>query len=653
METTFIEDSFDFISSKTNILAYLFLAIGLIGLGGFFYYRNPFALMFPLAGFFGAAYFLIYKRVYQKSISISFLDLSSRKVLLLICLYISLALLTFLTYHRSGFNRTLLVHLFTLSLYLISCVFIFSNISYKYSLSLIILTGFVHRILMYYSSPTYIGVDVHGHNQLVGAIIEEGSLLPSLLESKYYFAPFYHIYSAVGSIILSASVRHTMLLVIFNLVLIPALFIFLIVRRLWDIKMGLIAGLFYIASDFVLSWSLNLGPTSLGVLLSVIVFFILFKYLDKKSIRYYFILLLFFVVLTYTHQVSTFITFIAITTYLAFFSIFDYSESLRRNIVILITMPLIVFLDFIRTAYSGVAGDISFFDRIVQGIAESFEEAGPGTRVELTLPPDVSSGVTASLTPIHIAGSAILIGLSVIGLLYILKSDSKRTTKVKFSSIFVTGFVLIAITLAGPMIGMRNLMPYRWFAFFYIFLIIVGVIGLLPIIKNLEQFTRKDIAVLLVIFLIIVPYFGIMGANYRGAMDNPVFDSAPGATRHSIHDGEDALFWHTSDNTSEEKIILADERLRSALRDHYGLKTRRIQMEYENPNSIPERYIEEVLLINRRTLNTPQNMYTLRYEERTVGVYGPIDIEEIDPEMRQTIYDNGQDELLLLKPRER
>jgi len=652
METTLIEDTFDLISRKTNVLAYLFLVIGLLGLGGFVYYRNPYALTFPLAGFLGAAYFLFYKRLDKKPSLKSFLDLSSRKVLLLTCFYITLASLTFLTYHQSGFNRTLLVHGLTLSLYLITCIFIFSNVSYKYSLALIILTGFIHRVLMYYSSPTYIGVDVHGHNYLVGLIIEEGSLLPPLFESKYYFAPFYHIYSAVGSILLSASIRNVMLLVIFNMVLIPAIFMFLIVKKLWDVRMGLLAGLFFISSDFVLHWSMNLGTTSLGVLFSVIVFFILFKYLDKKSIRYYFILLIFFISLTYTHQVSIFITFIAITTYVGVFSILDHSHSIRKNILVFITMPIIVFLDFIRTAYSGVAGDISFFDRIVWGIMESFEGSGAGTRAEFTLPPDVSAGSAAALTPIHVAGSAILIGLSVLGLLYILQSDIVRTRKVKFSAIFITGFVLMAIALAGPMIGMRNLLPFRWFAFFYIFLVTIGIIGILPMIENLKKFTRDDIAIIMVIFIIVIPYLGLMGGNGPGASDDPVFDSAPIAVRYSIRDGEDALFWHTSRHAPENTRVLADHRARSALGRHYELQTSTIRMEYDNPNSIAKYHTESVLLINRRSLNTPQTMYRMDYENTTFRVYGPIYIDEMDVRMIQTIYDCGRDELVLIKPRE-
>jgi len=649
METSFIEDSFDLISQKTNLLSYLFLVIGLLGLGGYYIYRNPYALTFPLAGLIGTAYFLVYKRIDKKSIQITFLNLSTRKVLLLTCIYISLASLTFLTYHQSGFNRTLLVHGLTLSLYLITCVFIFSDASYKYSLSLIILTGFIHRVLMYYSSPTYIGADVHLHNYLVGLIIEEGSLLPPLFESKYYFAPFYHIYSAVGSILLSTSIRNVMLLVIFNMVLIPATFMFLIVKKLWDIRMGLLAGLFFISSDFVLNWSMNLGPTSLGVIFSIIVFFLLFKYLDKKSMRYYFILLIFFITLTYTHQVSTFITFIAIAIYVGVFSMLDHLHSVWKNIAIFITMPIIVFLDFVRTAYSGLAGDISFFDRIVWGIMESFEGAGAGTRAEFTLPPDVTAGGAAGLTTIHVAGSAFLIGLSVLGLLYILQSDIVRTRKVKFSAIFITGFVLIAIALVGPMIGMRNLLPFRWFAFFYIFLITIGIIGILPIIENLRRMTRDDIALIMVIFILIIPYLGLMGGNRTGAGDDPVFDSAPVAVRGSISDGEDALFWHTADHHQNNTTVLSDFRIRPHLRRHYRINSRTIRMEYQNPDSIVTRGDESVLLINRRSLDAPQTMYILDYDGRISRVHGPIDVEQINPNFRNIIYDNGPDELILLR----
>lgn len=650
METTRIEKSFDLIARKTNVLAYLFLAIGLFGLSGYLIYGNAYALTFPLAAFLGSIYFLIYKRFDKGSIQFSYLNLSSKKVLLLTCLYISLVSITFLTYHQSGFNRTLLVHGLTISLYVITCIFIFSNVSYKYSLSLIILTGFIHRILMYYSSPTYIGIDVHRHNQLVGSIIEARSLLPPLHGNKYYFAPFYHIYSAAGSIILSVSIRTVMLIVIFNLVLIPAMFIFLIVKKLWDTRMGLLAGLFYISADAALEWNMNLGPTSLGVLFSVIVFLMLFKYLDNKSIRYYFIFFLFLIALTYTHQVATFITLIAITTYVGFFSILDYSHSLRKNIVIFITTPLIVFFDFIRTDYSSdSAREISFFDRVTLGIIESLEGAGAGTRAEFILPEGVIAGGAASLTPIHTAGSAILIGLSVLGILYVLHSDIERTKKVKFTSIFVTAFVLVAITLAGPMIGMRNLMPFRWFAFFYIFLVIVGIVALSPMLNNIKKLSRNDIAIVLVIFILIVPYLGLMGGNRTGASDDPLFDSAPGAVRWSIYDGEDALFWHTSNYRSENTTVLSDFRMGDALQSHYKLETSSIIMEYDNPNSIAKNRDEPVLLINSRSLNTPQNTYIMYYDNSTARVHGPINVEEMDSGIKNIIYDCGQDQLVLLK----
>ncbi len=59
---------------------------------------------------------------------------------------------------------------------------------------------------------------------------------------------------------------------------------------------------------------------------------------------------------------------------------------------------------------------------------------------------------------------------------------------------------------------------------------------------------------------LIGPYIMLMGGNFAGAYDDPVFDSAPAAESYGISDREEYIFSHIGEFGETQHPILADAR---------------------------------------------------------------------------------------------
>ncbi|AGB38770.1 hypothetical protein Natoc_3021 [Natronococcus occultus SP4] len=635
------------ISTNTVFLSTSILILAILGITLSTFYNNIYVTVLPITLLLGVGVFTLLS--FQGPVSeFSFKrTFSNTLIKAVICIYfINLSALN-IVYYNNGNERVLAVHILTLLLYLLTVSLVVMIRSSSKRVGFVILTGAVHRATIYFSSQTHMGVDIFRHVDHVTSILESGSL-SSIIGSRYYYAPFYHIYTAVSNQILGTEI-HTTLFLIFtiSMVVVFSTSIYIMTNIFWRPTFALIASILYLSADSVILWSISPQTTSLGLFFSLLSIYSLIRYI-KSSNKIYLLLMTSLLLFTAsTHQVSLFATFIIISSYVLFYNF--YSEyPLNRSVYVMSISLLVFFLDSIVTRTQ--PGGATFFD---QRVFVTFRSLTSGTgRTEHSLPSDPQFTATgaAALNEVHIMGLAILFILSIAGVLYYLSLDSHG----KNNHLVVTlgGLVVVIsfFTFAAPAIGIDLFMASRWFAFLHIPLVILATLGIFAVVSvasNALSSNNKKMLFIISLLIIICPYLILMGGNHEGAYDDPVFDSAPGAERWMTTETERELYKHASHYRGDDSDVLGDRRSDFPYQYYNGEGTETIQMEYQNPNSIIEER-EGDLILYREYLDTNHPTYTLNVNGDRHNVHGPIPINKIDNRNYGKLYNNNKEGILIV-----
>jgi len=624
---------------KSNVLIWILVFIGIFGLYFSTIIKNPFTVSYPLALVVGPLLFLLVRYRLREHYSVRHIDNSMIKIGTITYSFLFVILLY--TYYAAGFRRNTAVFLMIFGLYSLTVVLVWARSTPVYGLTLISVTGITSRMMGYYGSELYVGVDIYGHNRIVESIVQVNSMEP-LLSSKYYYAPIYHLLTASGDLILGVPVKTASALTTLVVVtVVPAIVVFVLIRYLWNVQTALMGAFLYTASDHAIRWAVHTIPTSLGLVFFGLLVFALFRY-DREYRRIFLLLfVLSLVFLTFTHQVSSFIAVVFVGSYLA--TRILYEGTVREHVVnVSLLSGLVLVSDFVVTKFDGPGG-VSFFELVLGNFVSKLLTAGVETRPEVTLPqdPSISGGASAGLNLIQVGGSALLLCLALVGSLYWL--NKKRESSELFTGLAfgVTVTVMLAFILGGPIVGIRNLLPMRWFAFVYIPLTVLAAPAMAVLIKTVSGLGGiSGRNTVLALILLSFPFIVLMGGNYAGAADNPYFDQAPAAEVHGISETEEAMFEHTVQYSSE-MLVGADRRATSILRDNYGIRTFVLSTEYNEPGTLPKRS----LIFNRSYTQSHHSQYILKFRGQNHVVHGPFPFQNFNITNRNSVYDTGSDEL--------
>jgi len=626
---------------RVSVLVPLLIGIGALGLYFSTIVRNPYTLLYPTA-LIGAAgaFYMIRPEVGIEEIRLN--DAHSR--IILVAFFVLFSMLILL-YYAAGFQRSGTVFYLTFALYILAGLYIFAEPNRSIGLCVILLSGLANRFTAYYNSALYSGVDIYSHSRWAQVIAQEGSL-GVFSSNKYFYAPFYHILAAAGELIYTVPTRDAIALTsLIAVSILPVLVAYSITSVFWNPQVGLFAGWLYVTADFAINWGIHVVPTSLGVAFFALLLFSLVQYTNLKAKRQYVLLIAFILSLMFTHQVSLFIGITAMGV-LAIAILFYRMELLETGLNLGLVAGLAMFVDFIVTKYGGPAGEASFFDVVLGNLLVSLLSIGALTRSALRLPPDPTISLTgaAALTLPQVAGSALLLLFAVFGALYWL--SMRRTNREFFTGILLSVVVtaLLAVTLAGPAIGLSNLLPNRWWAFLYILLAILAAPGLLLLVQELKNKAtgRSGMVIGIVVLLIfLAPYTVLMAGNHAGATDQPFLDDAPGAERYSISDNELKLIEHTAHYQGDPAII-ADRRTSEIFSRYYDVPTRTLYIKYSEPESL----YQPSIIVNREYIASKHAQYEIEYESQRMTVYGPFPLGGISVTHKSNIYNSGNSSLI-------
>lgn len=624
-----------------RVLAPVLFLVGIFGLSLSTLIRNPYTLTYPSAILAGTSLFALLRN--RTPTRVFTADLFHVKILA--SLYFCIATVLFASYYLAGFHRTSLVFLTTFALYLITIVVCLVYPRPVVGLGLICTSGLINRFTAYYTSALYTGVDIFVHASYVEKILQSGSL-SGLANNKYLYAPFYHLYIAVSQVLSGYPLQDvTALFAIPVVTIVPCLAIYSLTRKFWDVRVGLIAGLLYIASDFGISWGIRTIPTSIGLVFFSLLLLSLFNYLLNQGTKSFLLFILFFSFVSFTHQFSLFVTMVATVAATAAYIAYTASVSSRpRNIILL--SGLVVFLDFVVTVYSGT--NRSFFEVVVGQLFISIRKIGVSTRTSIVLPEDPNIYATGAdgLTTVQVLGSAILLSCGILGAVYWIYQRNQASIIFGCLGLGSITATTLVITLAGPVVGLDNLLPFRWFGFIYIPLSILAAPGILYFGRQLSHPNIRWVGII-ILFLILGPYIVFMGGNSVAGPDGALFDNAPSAERINVQEDEYKLYKHTVTYVSKDQLVFGDRRAAAQVQNYYGLSVQSYLIPYGEPNSLDR----PAVLLDRNYLHTKQAQYLIRLDGVSTTVHGPFPLDEVDPYSRSVTYSTGQERLQLLSER--
>lgn len=615
----------------------LLIVIGFTGLYISTIIRNAYTVLYPSVLVLSAICFLLLKDRTSLSDFIWGRDVA-RYVLVAFFMVIFFLVVQ---YHGAGFWRTDSVFYFTFLLYTLAGSYIITGGRTIVAIILICLAGLTNRITALYASVEYIGIDIYHHTKLVQSIIGEDSLA-GFASTKYFYAPLYHIQTAQGQLLFDVGTKDALTLTtMLSVVIVSVFIVFILTNRLWNRQIALLASLLYTGSEQAIKWGIDLIPTSLGIVFFSVALFSLVVYYLNNDKRMFIIFICAIASLMYTHQVSLFISAALVVGFSI--AVVAYTFSIPTQIAnISLFTGLAIMADFITTKYGGPEGSQSFFQQVLGVFIESLVGSGTTTRPEVALPADprISGAGAAALSNIQIAGSSLLLFFAILGALFWLhKRDKNRT--IFAGLLFSVGVTtLLVFTLGFPIVGMRSLLPGRWWAFTYILLATLAAPGLVMFARSIAPlFSRSKTSIPLLLMAILILYIVLMGGAAAASADNPFFDNGFSTTRHSITATEQALGEHANMYDTESTPVVGDFR--------YRYTSQTIVMDYYDPQSIASE--SPKLVANREFLNKKAAMYMMRFEGSSTMVHGGVPIRQLNPKYRSTVYSTGNNELLFIR----
>lgn len=465
-------------------------------------------------------YLLLRKRFFE--LSETFYFNPSKKIIYLnnILFFLALTYSVWLLY-TNLYSRPLMYFIIVA----IACASIALEILYTDSketaliLSKIILIGITLYGGIYYEFPGIYGVDPHYHNGQIEIYIEEGHIVPTApigYSNGYYSFPIFHILAASTSILTQLNIYDSIFSSIAFSYILSSIFVFLIGKKLINTKAGLFAALLLMVGDYRIVFGITPIPMTLGIVFYTILLYLLYintpQFIIRRSIAIVFLLLI-----VLTHSIAGFITFVTLMSLFLSKTIYNH---LSGNVIEKFKISwntTLVYLSLLFSywmyAFKSYQGEISFFESSVRSLTQGLsQDAEFATSVTEKISPMVSTSYFDYLLD-HV-GYLIFLGIGIVGIYIWLRE--KDEFKVPFS---ITMVVLFAFLYGFSLMGLRSIIPTRWFAFAYIFLAILFALGLL---KSINLFTSTNGTIIAVVLIFIVSFFMITSTISND--DSPLYN---------------------------------------------------------------------------------------------------------------------------------
>lgn len=365
------------------------------------------------------------------------------------------------------------------------------------------------RFAAFDTTAGLVGIDVWLHvPHFTRAILADHSL-QAMGTTKYVMAPFYHLVVAVGTWFAGVPPRVALLLTIgLVMPLIPVL-VYLTADLLMARRWALFAAAMFAFSDAVIRWGIHLIPTSLGL-----VFFLSSLYLIVRATQLRtglgetVLLVLGFVAIALTHQVSSFIMLVFLgsgwlTQQIIRTGLFDEPASTDRlldtgDLQAISFSGYFVFniglltLIWSLTPYHGQ----SFIETVLIFVTDSLFSRSTLSGGLASTGGGAAEPLTWLITHLDVLGFLFFVFGATVGSLFAFRRGRRNQAVL---TLVTAGVTMTAFTLLPPLVGVGTFLPGRWYAFLYAIMAIMTAAGL--------EYLRSDLSpVLLVVVLLVFLY---------------------------------------------------------------------------------------------------------------------------------------------------
>lgn len=389
--------------------------------------------------------------------------------------------------------------------------------SQAFTLCKIIALGVIVRAGIYYQFPGIRGVDPWAHNAIVQQIASSG-YIPDYINTagitfnSYNIFPIFHIVGATTQITTSLSTYDAIFASVGFFEILSCVFIFLIGRKLVNVKAGLLSALIFCLSADSLWHGTQIIPMSLGIgFVAMLLYIILAR--DRKNIANIAMMLLIAVALIWTHTIAAFVMLIMLLGIIIGTSLY---KRLARNSAhrVMVSLSFVVlFFVFIISWWMRiqVEGQASFFETQVLKLRWAL---GPGFMV-VGPPTELYAPYLAIL--LDRGGYILLLGLGMIGSLIYLHPRNRSLNGIALVSV-IASVILAARLIRAPSVQ-HAILTGRWTVFEYIALSTLAMVGIIGLVNVIRGNRGRLIMVLFMVLLILFP----MITNTSSNTDNPLF----------------------------------------------------------------------------------------------------------------------------------
>jgi len=380
----------------------------------------------------------------------------------------------------------------------------------------ILLISLSVRASAFFVFPTIPGSDPWAHLVYIKDFVNLGHIESTRGWIYYLNYPIVHLNAVTMKLITGVDYKTTMFLGIGLPVMLSTIFVFLIGRSVVNVKIGLLAALLLNLADYHLRYSVSLGSTGFGLALFTIIVYLLVR--DRGALRVSTtgLVILLLLIMVITHTMSTLVMFCFLVFFLVGMYVYRFLYKERGiSRASIVTPTLVIMFGVAMLAYwmyAGYTEGLTFFESVIRGFYSALtEEAGFLAR------PAPLSAEYGWLDPIlNITGFLLLYLCGTLGCLLWFSRQNQSRTRVAL----ITAVVLLtAFALSFPVFGIRNIAPYRWFAFIYVILSVVAAFAIFTVIPRINY--RRLGSVILVGIIFGISFF--MTTNSTSNLDSPIY----------------------------------------------------------------------------------------------------------------------------------
>ena len=327
------------------------------------------------------------------------------------------------------------------------------------------------------------------------------------IHSSYNHTPL-HLYLVVGLIKLGLATKWAMMFSLGVLEVLSLLFIYLLGKRLFNIQVGLLAMLILACDNLHTMWGWYIVAQSLGIFLfSAIVYPVITYRHNRWQLP---LILVLIVLLTLSHSLSLMVTSLVIGLVIIFRVAYQVATKQKIELELPIACLLMLIITVAFWEYTTMLDNYIYMWKSNPALAQS-------TIPILTLPPAIASTSAQwlpLLTELNRASYYLLYGLSIVGLLFIWRKDTKSF------SLSLTCLALSGVIFYCYFFSHAPLAIDRWFVFLHILLAVPCAVGILSLAKSTKSDYIQLVLYTIILFLLIG--FSITSAT---AFDSPIYRS--------------------------------------------------------------------------------------------------------------------------------